>query len=39
MYSMVQIVPRPEEDTNKEINLDAPVRPGLNPDNIVKLNF
>ena len=31
--------PRPEEDTNKEINIDAPVRPGLNPDNIVKLNF
>lgn len=30
---------RPEEDTNKEINIDAPVLPNLNPDNIVKLNF
>ena len=31
--------PRPEEDTNKEINVDAPVLPGLNPDHIVKLDF
>jgi hypothetical protein len=31
--------PRPEEDTNKEINVDAPVLPALNPDNIVKLDF
>lgn len=31
--------PRPEEDTNKEINIDAPVLPALNPDNIIKLNF
>lgn len=31
--------PRPEEDTNKEINIDAPVLPGLNPDNLVKLDF
>ena len=31
--------PRPEEDTNKEINVDAPILPGLNPDNLVKLDF
>ena len=29
----------PEEDTNKEINVDAPILPGLNPDNLVKLDF
>jgi hypothetical protein len=31
--------PRPEEDTNKEINIDAPVLPALNPDNLIKLDF
>ena len=30
---------RPEEDTNKEINVDAPVLPSLNPDNMIKLDF
>jgi len=31
--------PRPEEDTNKEINIDAPVLPTLNPDNMILANF
>src|SRR5574344_1479686 len=30
---------RPEEDTNKEINVDAPVLRSLNPDNMIKLDF
>lgn len=31
--------PRPEEDTNLETNVDAPVLPTLNPDNLILLNF
>lgn len=30
---------RPEEDTNKEVNIEAPVLPNLNPDNIIMLDF
>ena len=31
--------PSPEEDTNKEINVDAPVLTTINPDNMIYLNF
>lgn len=30
---------KPEEDTEKKINLEAPLMPNLNPENIVKCNF
>lgn len=29
----------PEADTNKEINVSAPILPTLNPDNMIKLDF